>query len=83
MKKIAKWLAVFSFVLFVVDWGIIGLKLLDKNYLIRTEAYIGLIALVVFSACILYVKLTNCCPHCGKTSQSFGKYCPHCGKEMN
>lgn len=83
MKKIAKLLAVISFIVFVVAWGIMGLKILDSNYLITTEAYIGLISLVTFFFCILYVKFTNRCPHCGKTKQSFGKYCPYCGKEIN
>lgn len=83
MKKKAKWLAVISIVVFVLAWGVMGLKLLDNNYRIITEAYIGLISLVIFLACVLYVKLTNRCPYCGKAKQSFGKYCPYCGKEIN
>ena len=83
MKKIAKWLAVISITVFVVAWGIMGLKIIDNNYLITAEAYIGLISFVVFIVCVLYLKLTKRCPHCGKTKESFGKYCPHCGKEIN
>ena len=83
MKKIAKWLAVISIIVFAIDWGVMGLKLLDNDYLITAEAYIGLISLVIFSVCILYVKFTNRCPYCGKAKQSFGKYCPYCGKEIN
>ena len=49
MKKIARWLAVISIIVFVVDWGIIGLELLDGNYNITTGVYIGLISLVFFS----------------------------------
>ncbi|MBR2848093.1 MAG: hypothetical protein IKB87_01395 [Clostridia bacterium] len=82
MKTIAKWLAVISIIVFVVAWGIMGLKILDNNYFITTEAYIGLISLVVFFVCVMYVKLTNRCPHCGKEKQSFGKYCPYCGNEI-
>ena len=82
MKKIAKWLAAISVIVFVIDWGVMGLKLFDNNYLITTEAYIGLISFVVFFVCVLYVKFTNRCPHCGKFNQSFGKYCPYCGKEI-
>ena len=82
MNKIAKWTAVISLIVFVIAWGIMGLKLLDSNYLITVEAYIGLVSLVLFSLCVMYVKLRNRCPHCGKTKQSFGKYCPHCGKEI-
>ena len=83
MKKIAKWFAVISMIVFALAWGVMGLKLLDNNYLITTEAYIGLISLVILFVCILYVKITDRCPHCGKTKQSFGKYCPYCGKEIN
>lgn len=83
MKKTAKWLAAISMTAFVIAWGMMGLKLLDNDYLITAEAYVGLISLVVFFVCIMYVKITTRCPHCGKTKQSFGKYCPYCGKKLN
>ena len=82
MKKIAKWLAVISILAFIIAWGIMGVKLLDNNYNITIEAYTGLISLVIFVVCVLYVKLTTHCPHCGKTIQSYGKYCTYCGKEI-
>ena len=83
MKTIAKWLATISVIIFVVAWGIMGLKILDNNHLFKTEAYVGLISLVVFFVCVLYMKLTSRCPHCRKTTHLFGKYCPYCGKEIN
>ena len=83
MKKVVAWSAVISITVFVIAWSIIGLKILDSNYDITIEAYIGLISIVVFFVCVLYVKITNRCPHCGKMKQSFGKYCPYCGKEIN
>lgn len=83
MKKIVTWLAVISIIVFVIAWGIMGLKLLDNDYLITTEAYIGLISLVVSLICVLYMRFTSRCPHCGKLKQTFGKYCPYCGKEIN
>lgn len=83
MKKVVKWLAVISIVVFIIAWGIMGLKILDNDYLITIEAYTGLISLVVFFVCVMYIKITNRCPYFGKTKQSFGKYCPYCGKEIN
>ena len=83
MKKIAKWLAAISGVVFVLAWGVMGLKLLDYNYSITAEAYTGLVSLIVFFVCVMFIKFTTRCPHCGKTKQSLGKYCPYCGKEMN
>ena len=83
MKKAAKMAAVISIVVFVIAWGIMGLKLLANDYLITVEAYIGLICIIIFFVCIMYLKITNRCPHCGKTKQFFGKYCPYCGKEIN
>ncbi len=83
MRKTAKWLAVISIVVFVIDWSIIGLKILDNNYLITAEGYIGLVSFVVFFVCVSYVKLTDRCPDCGRIKLSFGKYCPYCGKETN
>ena len=82
MKKTVKWLAAISITVFVIAWVSMGLKLLDNNYLITTEAYIGLISIVVCLLSILYVKFTTRCPHCGRTKQSLGKYCPYCGGEM-
>lgn len=83
MKKIAAWLAAVSVIVFVIDWTVIGLKILDGHSDITIGAYIGLISIVIFLVCILSIKGTNRCPHCGKVRQSFGKYCPYCGKEIN
>ena len=83
MKKIAKWSAAISVIVFIIAWGIMGLKLLDNDYNITVEAYVGLISLVVLLVSVLYIKIINRCPHCGKTKQTFGKYCPYCGKELN
>ena len=82
MKKIATWLAVISIIVFVITWGIIGVKLLDNNYSFMTEAYIAYGSLAVFFACLLYVRSTYRCPHCGKQKLFFWKYCPYCGKEI-
>ena len=83
MKKVIKWLAVISILVFVIVWGIIGLKILDNDYLFTTEAYIALVSLIVSFICVMYLRITNRCPHCGKMKQPFANYCPHCGKEQN
>lgn len=31
-KKIAIWLLVISLIVFVITWGIVGVKILDNNY---------------------------------------------------
>ena len=83
MKKIATWGLVIAFIIFVIDWGIIGLKLLDGNYDITTGAYIGAICWGVILVCIVCRAFSNKCPHCGKLKQTSGKYCSYCGKEIN
>lgn len=83
MKKIVRSLLIISAVVFAIAWGVMGLKLLDKDYLITAEAYTGLISIIVGFGCLLYLKCLNRCPHCGKTIQSFGKYCSYCGKKIN
>lgn len=62
--------------MFVIDWSAVGLRLL-------IGAYIGLVSLVLFLICAIYLKLTTRCPHCGKVKQTFGEYCPYCGKKFN
>jgi len=82
VKKITTWGLVIAFIIFVIDWGIIGLKLLDGNYDITTGAYIGAICWGVILVCIVCRAFSNKCPHCGKLKQTSGKYCPYCGKEI-
>ncbi len=83
MKKIATGLAVISIIVFIIAWGIIGVKILDHNYEFMAEAYIGYGSLVVFFASLICVRMTNRCPHCGKVKISFGTYCPYCGKKID
>lgn len=82
MKKIATWVAVIAFIIFGVDWGVIGLKLLDGDYNIQVGAYLGLACLAVMLVCAVYKASGNKCPHYGKQILLNGKYCPHCGKEI-
>lgn len=66
MRKTAKWLAAIALAVFAVDWGCVGIKLLNGNYDVTAGARIGGIAFAVFFVCVLYVKCTNLCPHCGR-----------------
>ncbi len=56
--------------------------MLDGDYDIIPEAYIGAACFGVMLICAVCKAFTNKCPHCGKLIQSNGKYCPHCGKEV-
>jgi hypothetical protein len=82
MKKIITWLLLIFLFFFVIDWGIMGLKILNGNYDIIIEAYIGLICFIGLFSCIAIRLLCNKCPHCGKMRVSNGMYCPYCRKEL-
>ena len=82
MKKYIPWIMFITFIIFIIDWGIVGLKLLDGNYDITVGAYIGLACFIIIFICILYRLFNNKCPNCGKTLLSDGTYCPYCGKKL-
>lgn len=82
MKKIMFWISIVASIVVVIDWGIIGLKLLDGNYDITAGAYVGLACILIIAVCAVYKVFHNKCPHCGKLLQLNGKYCPHCGKKI-
>ena len=82
MKRIAGWITIAAFVVFVVDWTIVGLRLLNGNYDITVGAYLGMACWVVMLMCILIRAFWGKCPHCGKSTYSGGQYCPHCGKRV-
>ena len=67
---------------FVVDWLIVGLKLLNGNYDITLGAYVALVCVIVMALYPLYRALFCKCPYCGKPLASSGRYCPHCGREL-
>lgn len=82
MKKVLSRILVIAFVVFVFDWGIMGIKLLDANYDILVEAYIGLVCFVVIVICaILRVFLLRCL-YCKRIIPFSGKYCTYCGREI-
>lgn len=80
MKKAATWGFVIAFFAFFIDWAMLGIKLLNGNYDVIAEAYIGAVCFFVMFVCLLIMKFFGKCPHCGKISDSGGRFCPHCGK---
>lgn len=83
MKKIMFWISAVAIVVVAIDWGIVGLKLLDGDYDIIAEAYIGLACIWIIIICAVYKIFGDKCPHCGKPLRSNGKYCPQCGKKIS
>lgn len=85
MKKATTWIIVVTLLAFVIAWGVMGIKLLDGNYDITIEAYIGLISIIIFFVSVCIKRFSNSkikCPHCGKLRWDEGKYCSYCGKEI-
>ena len=83
MKKIMYWLYAISIIAFIIDWGVVGLKLLNGDYDIVVGAYIGLGCIIVIIVCGLYKIFSGKCPYCGKLRTSNGEYCSYCGKKVN
>ena len=83
MRKIANWALAIAFIIFLIDWGVMGLKLLDNDYNITVEAYIGFVCWVVILVSIFIRCFTDKCPHCGKIRASKGAYCSYCGKKID
>lgn len=82
MRKKILWLAVISFIVFIVDWGIMGVKLFDGNYDIVVEAYIGLACFIVMIIGLIAKIFGAKCSTCKKTLDVNVKYCSHCGREV-
>ncbi len=83
MKKIVNWTLFITFIVFLIDWGVVGLSLLNGNYDITIGAYIGLVCFIIIFACIFYRSFSSKCPHCGKMLLVNGAYCSHCGKKLD
>ena len=64
------------------DWGMMGLKLFDRNFDILTEACVGLVCAVVAIAGFIILRFSRVCPNCGKNVVAKGSCCPHCGQKL-
>ncbi len=82
MNKILFRLWLLALAVFVVDWLIVGLKLLNGDYDITLGAYVALVCVIVMALYPLSRALFSKCPYCGKSLASSGRYCPHCGREL-
>lgn len=82
MKRIAAWGLVITLILLLIDLGVMGIKLLNGNYGVLTEAYIAAACWIVLLVCAAVRLFSSRCPHCGKLKLSNGKYCPHYGREI-
>lgn len=82
MKRFIPWIAAIAFVIFIIDWGVIGLKLLDSDYNITTGVYIGAACYVIILLCAVCKIFGNRCPHCNRHIDQIGTYCPYCGQKI-
>lgn len=82
MKKWATWVMIAALAVFVVAWGMMGIKISTNDFDVIAETYIGAACYVIIMVCVLIRAFSDRCPHCGKMRRSKGKYCPYCGKEI-
>ena len=83
MRKAANWTLGIALTVFTIDWGVMGVKLLDNNYDVTVEACIGAACFVVIIICCFIRIFTNKCPHCGEPRATWGDYCSYCGKKIS
>lgn len=86
MRKIWPWLFAAAVVVFVIDWGIVGIRLLQGQYEITAGVWIGAVCWLLILALLVLRRFSQAdsptCPHCGKKQHTGGKYCSDCGKEI-
>ncbi len=61
MKKAITWISIITFIILLIDLGIMGLKILEHNYNIIIEGYIGSTCYLIFFTCIILKFFTNKC----------------------
>jgi len=81
VKRAVAWIMAAALWIFLVDWGVMGVKIFTGDYDILPQAWIGLVCFVILLLCVLYRLLNRKCPHCGRIRLDSGSYCSHCGKE--
>ncbi len=81
-RRLVTWVTVGALIVFMLDWGMMGLKLFDRNFDILTEACVGLVCAVVAIAGFIILRFSRVCPNCGKNVVAKGSCCPHCGQKL-
>lgn len=83
MKKILPWVFIASLIAFLIDWGIVGFKIMDGEYDFTALVYIAVPLLIVMFGCILFFRFSKSkCSNCGKSIWTKGQYCPYCGRKI-
>ena len=82
MKKIATWALIIALIIFLIDWGVMGIKLIDNDYNIIFEAYVGFAYWVLIMISIFVRAISDKCPYCGKIRAARGTFCSYCGKKI-
>ncbi len=83
MKKTVNTILTIAFIVFLIVWGLIGIKILGfHDYDFITEAYIAMICYIIIAICVFYKIFNNKCSHCGRHLLWEGEYCSYCGKKL-
>ncbi len=83
MKKILTWVFVVSLIASFIDWGIVGLKIMNGEYDFTPLVYVAVALWAVMFGCLIFFRFSKRkCPYCGKAIWTNGKYCSYCGKEI-
>lgn len=84
MKKIAWWILAVSLIVFIIAWGVMGVKIFTNDYDITALACMGAVCLPLILISALIIRfMGRRCPHCGKQRAFSGVYCPHCGRKID
>ncbi|MDO4739308.1 MAG: hypothetical protein Q4A66_01435 [Eubacteriales bacterium] len=69
-----------ALLVFLIDWGVLGIKLYQGEYEIMAEAAVGLVCFAALIVGIILRAIGDRCPYCGKIRRVGGKVCLYCGK---
>jgi len=82
MKRAFRWVFAAAVLVFVIDWGVAGVKIFSGDYDIVVEAYVALGCLAVFTGFVVVRLFSERCPHCGRLHLTKGEFFSFCGKRI-